>query len=191
MKDTRGEMIDVAARMLRRRGYRAMTLVDVVDEGGLPRGSIYHHFPGGKPELAIEALSWTNESVVAAIAEVLRTASTPNDIVAGVFSLQARELESSGFEDGCWFATTALELRTDDDHLAAALDVRFQQWQAALAAAFDRTGVPSDEGIGPTGAAQLLIAALEGGLIRARVERDVRALTDLIPLVCRALPQPA
>ncbi|MEO1058207.1 MAG: TetR/AcrR family transcriptional regulator [Actinomycetota bacterium] len=186
---TRSDMIEVAATMLRRDGYRAMTLVDVVDQGGLPRGSIYHHFPGGKPELAIEALRYVNDGVSADIAAVLRRATTPADVVAEVFSFQARELEASGFRDGCWFATTALELGPDDDDLARALDTRFQQWETALAATFERTGLGPDSDIDPLSAARLLIAALEGGLIRARVARDVRLLTDLIPTVCRALPE--
>ncbi|MEM9517175.1 MAG: TetR/AcrR family transcriptional regulator [Actinomycetota bacterium] len=188
MGDTRSGMIEVAATMLRRAGYRAMTLVDVVDAGGLPRGSIYHHFPGGKPELAIEALRYINDGVSADIGAALRRATTPAEVVAEVFIFQARELEASGFRDGCWFATTALELGPDDDDLAGVLDERFHQWEAALAATFERTGLGPDDDVGPMSAARLLIATLEGGLIRARVARDVRLLTDLIPVVCRALP---
>ena len=32
-----------------------MELRDVAERGKAPRGSIYHHFPGGKRQLAVEA----------------------------------------------------------------------------------------------------------------------------------------
>ncbi|HAN23997.1 MAG TPA: TetR/AcrR family transcriptional regulator, partial [Microbacterium ginsengisoli] len=44
-------MADTAARLLAERGYQATSFSDVIAASGAPRGSIYHHFPGGKDEL--------------------------------------------------------------------------------------------------------------------------------------------
>jgi TetR/AcrR family transcriptional repressor of lmrAB and yxaGH operons len=55
--DSRSRMIHAAAELFRQRGYHATTFSDVVRESGAPRGSTYFHFPGGKQELAREAIA--------------------------------------------------------------------------------------------------------------------------------------
>ena len=51
----RDDMLRSAAHLFRRRGVEATSLADVIDHAGAPRGSIYHHFPRGKPQLVEEA----------------------------------------------------------------------------------------------------------------------------------------
>jgi TetR/AcrR family transcriptional regulator, lmrAB and yxaGH operons repressor len=49
-------MITGAAQLLAERGLLASSFSEVLDRTGAPRGSIYHHFPGGKDELVSEAI---------------------------------------------------------------------------------------------------------------------------------------
>jgi AcrR family transcriptional regulator len=50
--DSRNRMIQSAALLFREHGYSGTGFRDVIEHSGAPRGSIYHHFPGGKEELA-------------------------------------------------------------------------------------------------------------------------------------------
>ena len=54
-RDGRRRLLDGARRLLAEKGYAGMELRDVAERGKAPRGSIYHHFPGGKRQLAVEA----------------------------------------------------------------------------------------------------------------------------------------
>ena len=54
--DTRERIIRVAAELFRRQGYDGTGLNQILDESGAPRGSLYFHFPGGKQQLAVEAV---------------------------------------------------------------------------------------------------------------------------------------
>ena len=56
-------MIDAAVALFSRQGYAATSFNDIIEHSGAPRGSIYHHFPGGKAELAVEAVRSTGERV--------------------------------------------------------------------------------------------------------------------------------
>ena len=56
-------LLEGALSLLAERGYAAMELRDVAERGHAPRGSIYHHFPGGKSQLAAAAAALEGERV--------------------------------------------------------------------------------------------------------------------------------
>src|SRR5918998_5976823 len=70
--DARERMIRSAATLFRRRGIEGTSFSDVLAHSGAPRGSIYHHFPGGKAQLAEEATRYAGEVIAAGLAAALR-----------------------------------------------------------------------------------------------------------------------
>ena len=50
-------MVRSAARLFRRQGYAATGWRQVIADGDAPWGSQAHHFPGGKEQLARDALA--------------------------------------------------------------------------------------------------------------------------------------
>src|SRR3954453_16773643 len=54
-RDGRALLLNGARQLLAGKGYAGMELRGVAERGKAPRGSIYHHFPGGKTQLAREA----------------------------------------------------------------------------------------------------------------------------------------
>ena len=72
--DSRSRMIHAAAELFRQRGYHATTFSDVVRDSGAPRGSTYFHFPGGKHELAREAIARAGDEVEEMVDEAARHA---------------------------------------------------------------------------------------------------------------------
>ncbi|HEU0163488.1 MAG TPA: TetR/AcrR family transcriptional regulator, partial [Thermomicrobiales bacterium] len=63
--DSRQKMIASAASLIASRGVNATSFSDVLADSGAPRGSIYHHFPEGKRQLAEDAIRWTSSRVLA------------------------------------------------------------------------------------------------------------------------------
>ena len=53
---SREQMIEGALSLLAKQGLQATSFSEVLKLTGAPRGSIYHHFPGGKDQLVAEAL---------------------------------------------------------------------------------------------------------------------------------------
>src|SRR3954447_23091824 len=53
-KDVREQMTRSAALLFGERGFSGTGLREVIAHSSTPRGSIYHHFAGGKAELARE-----------------------------------------------------------------------------------------------------------------------------------------
>jgi AcrR family transcriptional regulator len=50
-KDTRARALDLAERLLIERGHAATSMDDIAKRVGITKGSLYHHFRGGKDEL--------------------------------------------------------------------------------------------------------------------------------------------
>ncbi len=61
--DTRRRMIAGAAEAIGTQGAAAMSLRDLARAAGVPLGSTYHHFPGGKAQLVEEAVAATGRQV--------------------------------------------------------------------------------------------------------------------------------
>jgi len=56
-------MLEATAQLVRERGYSGTSLNDILAASGAPRGSLYHHFPGGKDELVTEVTRHSIEQV--------------------------------------------------------------------------------------------------------------------------------
>jgi TetR/AcrR family transcriptional regulator, lmrAB and yxaGH operons repressor len=178
-------MIRATARLMRRQGYAATGWRQVVADSETPWGSQFHHFPGGKEQLAAEAVTLAGRRYE----QLLRSAlhgSHPADAVASWVELVAAELEASGWADGCPVATVALETAHTSDVLAQACQAALASWHTAIADALREREVASADALR---LAALVLASIEGGLLLARAYRDsepLRAVGDELTTVLRA-----
>lgn len=164
-------MIESAALLFSERGVVGTSFADVLAHSGAPRGSLYHHFGGGKRELAEDAIRWAGEFTIAgAVAAVERS-----DPVAAVGSFHrhwAKILDASDFAAGCPIATAALE----GSHEPSARDIAggvFGEWQDVVADALRGRGVAAARA---RSIATLLLASLEGAIVLCRAQRSLRPL---------------
>jgi TetR/AcrR family transcriptional repressor of lmrAB and yxaGH operons len=63
-KSTKDALVETASRLFRLRGYDGIGLNDILKESSIPKGSMYHHFPGGKEELAVAAIQHTKNMAI-------------------------------------------------------------------------------------------------------------------------------
>jgi TetR/AcrR family transcriptional regulator, lmrAB and yxaGH operons repressor len=170
--DSRERMLSAATRLLRRQGYTATGWREVVAEGDAPWGSQAHHFPGGKEQLAAEALAREGARMRDEIAAALAS-SHPADMIRGWSAIAAAQLEASHWTEGCPIATTALETAHASDDLAAVCHAAFTSWQTTLTDAMTARGVATREA---RALAALVVASTEGSLMLARAARDAAPL---------------
>lgn len=71
-EDTHDQILDVAARALRREGYSGVRVADVMKEAGLTHGGFYAHFPS-RDALLVEALVRAGRDSAAALARGAET----------------------------------------------------------------------------------------------------------------------
>ena len=190
--DSRSRMIAAAAELFRQRGYHATTFSDVVRESGAPRGSTYFHFPGGKAELAREAISRAGDEIEEMVGEAARHADDPGALVRALTQIFADRFERSGYHSGCAIATMVLELAPGDEEFTADFDSVFARWREALVTRLEPLGIAPG---GAAAIADLVISALEGALLLSRAARSTEPfkapIEALISAIDYAASQPA
>jgi TetR/AcrR family transcriptional repressor of lmrAB and yxaGH operons len=180
-------MVETTEMLLRRQGYAATSWRTVVEQAGAPWGSAHHHFPGGKEQLAGEAIALGGDHVAAALRSSLDAHSCVRDAVRAWFTAAAENLAHSGFTDGCPVATVALETASESPTLADACDRAMAAWETMLAEALVQEGTPSQDA---HRLATNVLISLEGALLLARVRRDTAPLQLAADMLARLLPAP-
>jgi TetR/AcrR family transcriptional repressor of lmrAB and yxaGH operons len=167
-RSVREQMVDSAVILLATRGLDGTSFTEVLGASGAPRGSIYHHFPGGKDELIAAAIETAGGRAVALLRSL--EGRSPAEVVDGFFAMWRAVLERSRFSAGCSvLAVTVAGGSGDADGLLLAAGRVFRSWQSALAAVLAAGGVPA---AAAEPFATLLIAASEGAVALSRAEQS-------------------
>jgi len=162
-----------AAQLYGRYGYNGVGLKQVAAESGAPIGSLYHFFPGGKDELAAEALRLSGAGYQTLVEGILENMP---DLVAGIeqsFALAADTLAATGYVDACWIETVALEVASTSEPLRLVTSEIFEGWIDSA------TAWCESHGLSPEDARALGIAyitGLEGSFVLARSLRSPEPL---------------
>lgn len=169
---SRDSMIKSSASLLARRGLQATSFSEVLDHSGAPRGSIYHHFPGGKDQLVSAAL----DSAGAVAMDLLdRKEGAPAQEVAEWFLHIWREvLVRSNFDAGC--AVLAVAVATDSPELREKAASIFRRWRQRLAQLLELGGLDANDA---SALAASLIASSEGAVALSRAEQSLEPF-DLV-----------
>jgi AcrR family transcriptional regulator len=173
--DSREKMVQSATLLIRERGLTGTSFRDVVEHSGAPRGSIYHHFPGGKAELAEEAVALAGKVGRRLVAQP-GEASDPVEALRSFIRMWRHTLESTDFRAGCPVVAVATEAGDEAPQLGEAAAAAFESWQRELAAALRNAGAQAPRG---RRLAALTVAAVEGAVVLCRASRSSRPLLDV------------
>jgi AcrR family transcriptional regulator len=162
VRDTRERLVEVSAVLLQRQGLTATGIKQILAEADAPFSSLYHHFPGGKDELAAAAIRVAGARYQALVEAVWDQAPDAVSSVTAVFDGAAATLESTDFAVACPIATVALEVASTNERLRETTAEVFEAWIAAGTARFEAEGIPPSEA---RGLAIIVVSLLEGAFI--------------------------
>lgn len=170
--DTRRRMVTSAAELFRAQGYHATGLNQLVNAGGAPKGSLYFHFPGGKEQLAAEAIAHSAEHTAALLRDLLGSAPDGATAITRVVEALGRNLADTGYRCGCPIATVALDAGGSEPIRQACTD-GYTSWHAVI------TTYLTGQGVDAARAATLstiALSAIEGALLLAKTQHDLAPL---------------
>ena len=175
----RERMVRGAAQLIRRKGVSGTGMREIVVDADAPRGSLQHYFPGGKEELVSDALLWAGDVLARRILRSLSElkSRTPSALLAAIVDAWRRDLTSEQFTAGCPLVAAAADTAATSEQLRQVLRRAFDGWLAPLSESLVDLGVPLERA---DNLAIVIIAALEGAIILARIRRDLIPLDALV-----------
>lgn len=179
---SRAALVDSAALLFRRQGYSATGVNQILQTADVKAGSLYHHFPNGKQELAAAVVNTVGADIERRLRTMLDSGLSAIDIVDGWIDLMAAGLASDQ-RDGCPIEPIATESVNASPQVREASARAFAGWCQAVA---DRLRGDGWEADSADETALAVIALLEGALILSRISGD-RAALDAAKTAARTL----
>jgi len=169
---SRAALLDSAAVLFRRQGYAATGVNQILESADVKAGSLYHHFPDGKQELAAAVVDVVGGDIERRLRSFLDSDLAVADIVEAWIDLMSAGL-SSDRRDGCPIEPIATESVNASTQVRDASARAFGGWCSAVADRLRSDGWPDDDA---QQTALAVIALLEGALILSRIAGDAAAL---------------
>ena len=151
------------------KGYEGATLANLADATGLSKASLYHHFPGGKPEMASHLVDDAVQSLQTHAFDALTAEQDPvqalKEFVEGFYRY------TQAGDSNCLLAILSHHGTANEEIAPLQHHIRrqFTAWHAELAAAFMAAGVRPKRS---QRRAHETIAALYGAMMNAKLHQN-------------------
>ena len=187
--ESRQRLVAGAADMMRRRGLNATSVRELAKHAQAPLGSTYHYFPGGKYQLAAEAVQWADDLTARALTKELRAG--PLAGLRAFLRIWRKILTDSDFGAGCPVLAASVEdLPEDGTAPREAAAAAFGNWTSILTQSLREHGATD---VDAHRIAVLIVAAVEGSVAMCRAQRSAEPLdqvaAQLESLVAAAYPR--
>jgi len=180
---SRTALVESAALLFRRQGYAATGVNQILEAADVKAGSLYHHFPNGKAELAAAVVDGVGADIERLLNRFLESDTPVAVVVERWIDLLAAGLAGDG-RDGCPIEPIATESVHASDDVRAASARAFASWCDAVAKRLRLDGWPD---IDADQTARSVIALIEGALILSRVAGDGTTLDSAKAAAARLL----
>ena len=182
-RSPRERMVRALAQLLTERGYRDVTLLDIVDRAEVPLHLIYRHSPGGKEALAIEVANKVGRDLERITNRIAAATDGAEAFLRAVVDEQGERMTGAHFAMVCPLISLSLAVNEERESgpLGAAIADAFRGWAGALAQRLRA------KGLRPAAAervAATITAGLEGAFIVSRATRTATTfshLSDAVP----------
>lgn len=178
--ETRRLLVDAAAEEIWRMGFRAASLSAILQQAGVTKGALYHHFKN-KQELGYAVVDeLLRESIRQTWVVPLQRSHDPIETLVGILQHRLEKTVGDMLKYGCPLANLAYEMSPWDEGFRQRVAVVFGEWQDALAQAFQRgqeKGLVSSR-MNPRRAASFMVSAMEGAICTAKSLQDRKVLED-------------
>ena len=164
---TREEIVMVLFDLFRRAGYDAVSIADISAATGLGKSSLYHHFPGGKPDMAGAVADFASGLMRVKVFDMLTGDGALPQKLRDMAAFVSEMYGGGGAP--CLISSMMISPTAGPKAIDTVRSI-MTEWINALGQALRAQGLPADE------AKQRATAALveiQGGLVVARATGDI------------------
>jgi AcrR family transcriptional regulator len=161
------------AELLRVQGYAASGVQQLAQAAQAPIGSIYHHFRGGKREVAAAALRQAGAAYIQLLPMLLDEHDDLATAIDAAFAAAADDIANTGWANMCPVGTVAGEIADTEPELRQVAAEVIASWVDEGSRYLAGRGLSQTDA---QTAMNALLAALEGGFLLARAQRAIEPL---------------
>ena len=184
-RSTRDRLIDVGLELMRKHGYGATGLQELLRAADVPKGSFYHHFDS-KEEFAAAVIERYLALEGMHCEEVFgNVRQAPLKRLRRYFEDLIRLAGQTAPIPGCLLGSLSLEVANVSPLLQGHLNSSFKHWQAAVVAvlreAMEKGDLPKSTK--PEALAGFVLNSWEGALLRSQADKSNAPLKDFLHYV--------
>jgi TetR/AcrR family transcriptional repressor of lmrAB and yxaGH operons len=169
-------LVTAAAELFRKQGYAATGTAEILKRSNAPRGSLYHYFPEGKEQVAAAAIAMASKMLTRTIKEIASEVTTTADFITAYAEKLGGWLEKSDYRDGNPITTVVLENVPNSTLITAEAEKSYDIWCLKIGEQLALDGWPEER---RQATAALILSALDGALVGARIKRDKQVIIDV------------
>ena len=170
--NTKETLVKSTSKLIRETGYHGTGVNDILSLTQIPKGSLYHHFPGGKDEIIEAALEEAAIEMALSFKHAMKGKKNAAEGLKAVLDLYIHEFNSSNHLNGCPLAAVSLDVSSENDSLRNTCSRLFEFWVDALSGYMEYKGVKGRY----REKAEMFLIRLEGALLLSRVQQSSRPL---------------
>ena len=177
---TKKKIVRAALGLIHQKGYKNTSMDDILMASDVTKGSLYFHFKN-KDEVARAVIGRFYSYMERVNFESLtREDESRLDMLDSMFEVITSTMEKSECNGGCLLGNLALELsdynETLRNELSNKFDLMIGRLEEIIRQGQKRSEIRSDRGPGEL--SHFLISIIEGGLLLAKVKKDITPLKD-------------
>lgn len=183
MRDRKDQILDAAARLIARSGFRQTSIEDVIKASGLCGKSHFYHYFKSKEELGQEVLNRSFERFGERGLAILREPLIDplERLYLFIDSIVVAQAER-GCAGGSPFCGVAAEMADAAEGFRTRIDSVFERWEEQITSLLEEAlkgDTAPREGVDAARIARFIIATLEGAVLMTRVKREIRAMQGI------------
>lgn len=175
-------LIDVGVELMRKNGYCATGLLEILETAGVPKGSFYHRFHS-KEEFTAAVIERYMTREEKRWQEILNNAQqAPLGRLRSYFEELIRTVGMSAPIQGCLIGSLSVEVAGSSEMLQRCLGSTFKRWQTAISVLFLEAIVRGDlpQSTNPDTLADFVLNYWQGALVRTRADRSDAPLQNFL-----------
>lgn len=176
---TRDKLAWTAAQLFQEKGYSGVGISEILAVAGVPKGSLYHHFPDGKRDLALAAADFAHREMMRIVEDAFAGASDYRDGATTLFHKLAKLFDTMGRHTGCPISHILFSGPGEEEFRQKTSDC-FDAWIDQIAGHAERLG---DSHAVARSKAQHLFVVLQGGWTLARAHKNSDRLREMVGLL--------
>jgi TetR/AcrR family transcriptional repressor of lmrAB and yxaGH operons len=175
---TRERLLRAGVELFQANGFHGTGVAAILARAQAHKGCFYHHFPGGKEELAVVAVRWLADEVNRYLDHLLAKGADGNALALGLAKYAAAGLRRRNQMRGSLIGVLAAEAVPASKPITDALVAACECWIARLA-----RGFRGDEASAAQ-QARIALALVEGATVQARIAGQPSLVVSIVGAAC-------